>query len=145
MSDDKDERDALIERIRHICVKLRVTESAVGEICHEVRHAPLPECGRRAEFIEAFVKTVAGEGFTREEVRVEAQDIIDGKRPYEGTTVSATQPFFIGVDRGQPGGDFTGYACSCGQIRVSTDGPCTSAGCPIPPIIPSASGRSKNG
>jgi hypothetical protein len=40
-------------------------------------------------------------------------------------------PTFIGIDKGRPGGDFTGYACSCGQVRVSPDGPCEQKDCPI--------------
>ena len=46
-------------------------------------------------------------------------------------TVSARMPKIIGIDPARPGGDFTGYACSCGQIRVDTDGPCDRADCPI--------------
>lgn len=41
-------------------------------------------------------------------------------------------PYLIGIDKGRPGGDYTGYACSCGQVRVSPDGPCERKDCPIP-------------
>ena len=48
------------------------------------------------------------------------------------------KPHFVGVDMGMVGGDFTGYACSCGELRVSTDGPCKRTDCPIPPCLPSS-------
>ena len=38
----------------------------------------------------------------------------------------------IGVDQGRPGGDYTAYVCSCGDIRIETDGPCKRKNCPIP-------------
>lgn len=41
------------------------------------------------------------------------------------------EPVILGVDQGLPGGDFTGYACSCGQVRVEPDGPCEWKDCPI--------------
>lgn len=51
----------------------------------------------------------------------------------------------IGVDPGRVGGDFTGYTCNCGQVRVSTDGPCERSNCPIPPVVQSATGRGTDG
>lgn len=36
---------ALIEKIRHICVKSGVPETVMGAICHEVRHTPLSTTG----------------------------------------------------------------------------------------------------
>ena len=40
--------------------------------------------------IESFIETIAGPGFTREEVRVEAKDIIAGKAPYARSTPAPT-------------------------------------------------------
>lgn len=51
------------------------------------------------------------------------------------TPSARAMPHFIGLDMGKPGGDFTGYACICGKVRVSTDGPCEQKNCPIPVLL----------
>ena len=49
--------------------------------------------------------------------------------------LSPQAPQILGVDEGRPGGDYTGYACSCGAVRVETEGPCKRADCPIPATL----------
>lgn len=42
---------ALIEKIRHICVKSGVPETVMGAICHEVRYAPVSTTGPSTEAV----------------------------------------------------------------------------------------------
>jgi hypothetical protein len=62
------------------------------------------------------------------ELRNNLPEIIAALR---SVAVSAIAPRILGIDKARPGGDYTGYACSCGQIRVETDGPCERKDCPI--------------